>query len=448
MYDWRKLLLAGVCFVLLTGLVLAQDGEEPSAAPIDEATSLDTGVDRLKAILTPKRKGEIEVLVTAWWSKLETALDDLASASETAEKTRLRGERDAILERFELVLAAFEAKGGDGGEARTYLAAVQPDSIGELGESLKEPSVILTSLKEWAASDEGGIKWAKRIGLFIVVLIAFKIVASILGGITRKAVSRLKKTSELLKDFFVNTVKKLTTFIGLVIGLSVIGVDIGPFLAAMGALGFIIAFALQGTLSNFASGIMILLYRPYDIGDVVSVSGVVGKVSAMSLVSTTVLTPDNQINVVPNNSIWGGIITNVTGNKTRRVDMVMGIGYDDDIAKAQSIIESILDGHELILKDPAPVVQVHELADSSVNFVVRPWCATADYWTVYWDVTRQVKLRFDEEGVSIPFPQRDVHVHQVGAPIAAPGHTPTGSSEGHRTDTETAVMEGEGDDEN
>ena len=133
----------------------------------------------------------------------------------------------------------------------------------------------------------------------------------------------------------------------------------------------------------------------------------------MSLVSTTLRLPDNQIVVIPNNSIWGGVITNVTGSETRRVDLMFGVGYGDDLAKAQKILEDVVSSHPNVLADPAPVVKVHELADSSVNFVVRPWTKTSDYWGVYWDLTRSVKERFDAEGVSIPFPQRDVHLHQA-----------------------------------
>ena len=141
--------------------------------------------------------------------------------------------------------------------------------------------------------------------------------------------------------------------------------------------------------------------------------GVTGTVDSMNLVSTTIKTPDNQSLIVPNGQIWGDVITNVTGNATRRVDLVFGIGYDDDIAKAQKVLEDIVDGHNLVLKNPAYVIKVHELADSSVNFICRPWVRTGDYWTVYWDITRAVKERFDAEGIGIPYPQRDVHVYQM-----------------------------------
>ena len=184
------------------------------------------------------------------------------------------------------------------------------------------------------------------------------------------------------------------------------------WLHLVGILVFALGFALKDTIANLLSGIMILLYRPYDIGNFVNVAGVSGTVSAMTLVSTTLTLPDNQTVVIPNNSIWGGIITNVTVSPTRRVDLVFGIGYGDDIDKASSVLERVVREHPMVLKDPEPVIKVHELADSSVNFVVRPWAETENYWQVYWDLTRQVKQAFDAEGITIPFPQRDVHVYR------------------------------------
>ena len=255
--------------------------------------------------------------------------------------------------------------------------------------------------------------------MFLAILLVFKILAGIAGRITEKALSTSKlQVSNLLKSFFSNVVSKTVFLVGLLIAISSIGVSIGPLLAGVGVLGFVIGFALQDTLSNFAAGVMILLYRPYDVGDVVSAGGVTGKVEAMSLVSTTILTPDNQVMIVPNGSIWGGVIQNVTHREQRRVDLVAGIGYEDDIEHAERVLNEIVTGHEKVLSDPAPVIKLHELADSSVNFVVRPWCKTSDYWDVYWDVTRQIKLRFDEEGISIPYPQQDVHVHPAGAELS------------------------------
>jgi small conductance mechanosensitive channel len=206
--------------------------------------------------------------------------------------------------------------------------------------------------------------------------------------------------------------RRLVLFIGFFVGLSALEVNVGPVLAVIGAAGFVIAFALQNSLSNFASGILMLLYRPFDTGEVINVAGTLGKVESMNLLSTQLRTPDNQLVIVPNNSVWGDVITNVTGITQRRVDMMFGIGYNDDIDKAQKILEEIVTSHEKVLKDPEPIVKLHELGDSSVNFICRPWTRPDDYWNVYWDITREVKRRFDAEGVSIPFPQRDVHIYQ------------------------------------
>jgi small conductance mechanosensitive channel len=200
--------------------------------------------------------------------------------------------------------------------------------------------------------------------------------------------------------------------IGLIVALAALEVNIGPLLAAVGAAGFVVGFALQGTLSNFASGLLILAYRPFDVGHVIEAAGVSGIVDSVSLFSTHIRTFDNKVMIVPNNDIWGGTITNATASDTRRVDMTFGIGYKDDTGQAKTILETLLKDHELVLGDPAPVVKLHELADSSVNFVCRPWVKTADYWTVYWDITYAVKEQFDQQGISIPFPQRDVHVFQ------------------------------------
>jgi small conductance mechanosensitive channel len=218
--------------------------------------------------------------------------------------------------------------------------------------------------------------------------------------------------SHLLRRMIVATVRNLVVIIGVLLAISQLGISLGPLLAGLGIAGFIIGFALQDTLSNFASGIMILLYRPFDVGDVVDAGGVSGKVSHMSLVNTTFMTFDNQKLVVPNNKIWEGVITNLTAQRTRRVDLVFGISYDDDIEKAETILREVVDAHDAVLDDPEPLIKVHELGDSSVNFIVRPWVNTDDYWNTYWDLTKAVKQQFDKEGISIPFPQRDVHVYE------------------------------------
>ena len=426
--EWlnKHAYLTVVFLVLASLLVLsieatAADGVPP---PVPATTgNPEIPVKELQYLLKPLTKGDLVVEADGWQAVLK---DHIAKISEKQiqalqadgttktqileEVTKLQEQQTALIDRVNAVIDELRKKGGEIEAYEKYLAAVSGIKI-----DVTDAGSTWTVITGWLKSSEGGLRWLKNIIFFVVTIVVFMILSAILGKATQGAVAKIKGASALLKDFLINVVRKTIFLVGLVVALSMLEVNIGPFLAAIGAAGFIIGFALQGTLSNFAAGIMILLYRPYDIGNFVNVAGISGTVSAMSLVSTTLTLPDNQTVIVPNNSIWGGIITNVTGSETRRVDMVFGIGYDDDIAKAQSILEKIVIDHPLVLGSPEPVIRVNELADSSVNFVCRPWAKTSDYWTVYWDITRQVKEQFDQNSISIPFPQRDVHVHQVSA---------------------------------
>ncbi len=249
--------------------------------------------------------------------------------------------------------------------------------------------------------------------LLLFALIVF--IAARLGRIARRLAGRGLDSSRipvsnLLKRMIVSSIGNLILLIGILIALSQMGISLGPLLAGLGIAGFIVGFALQDTLSNFASGMMILMYRPFDVGDFVTAGGVTGRVDRMSLVNTTFTTLDNQVMVVPNNLIWQSVITNVTAQTTRRVDLTFGIAYSDDFATVERVLWEILDGYDKILPEPKPLVKLHELGESSVNVIVRPWVKTEDYWETYWDLTRAVKERFDAEGITIPFPQRDVHM--------------------------------------
>jgi len=276
------------------------------------------------------------------------------------------------------------------------------------------------SVRAWLRDQSGGI-FLKSVTILLVLFI-FGVLARLARRIANKAISASPvQTTELLRRLLVGMASKAMWLIAFLVVLSVFGIDVGPMLAGLGIAGFVLGFALQDTLSNFAAGLMIMFYRPFDVGDVVTAGGVQGKVESVTLVSTVITTFDNQVLIVPNNKVWGEVINNVTAQDTRRVDLVFGIGYPDDAAKARRIMEDVLASHELVLADPEPVVRLHELADSSVNFICRPWCRTEDYWTVYWDVTETVKQRFDAEGISIPFPQRDVHLYPHGAGVQASG---------------------------
>ena len=328
--------------------------------------------------------------------------------------TKLREQRTAISDKLNLILLEINERIGmkkDGTELdevlvyRRYL-----NSVGGVAIDVSDSTSALVNIRGWMVSEQGGIRWLINIATFVLIILAAMAVSFLLKNAIKKAFNVAGSRSQLLSDFVSNIVSKFVMLWGILIALAALEVNVGPIMAIVGAAGFVIAFALQGTLSNFASGIMMMLYRPFDIGDVVEVTGILGKVKSMNLVSTTIMTADNRSMLIPNNSIWGNVITNITSSGTRRVDMIFGIGYGDDMAKAQGIIERILEQHPLVLKDLEPTVKVHELADSSVNFICRPWVKTEDYWTTYWEVTRAVKESFDNEGVSIPFPQRDMHI--------------------------------------
>ena len=249
--------------------------------------------------------------------------------------------------------------------------------------------------------------------LFLLVLWIAVAVSRLTRRLVAEGLKRSNlKISQLLKNMIVSTAGGLVLLLGVLFGLAQLGISVGPLLAGLGIAGFIVGFALQDTLGNFAAGMMILLFRPYDVGDVVEAGGVFGKVSDMSLVNTTILTFDNQTLVMPNSKIWGDVTKNVTAQEKRRVDMTFGIGYGDDIPKAEKVLTEIVTGHDKVLEDPAPVIRLHTLNESSVDFIVRPWVNKDDYWDVYWDITRAVKTRFDEDGISIPFPQRDIHLYR------------------------------------
>ena len=348
--------------------------------------------------------------------QVETATDEEEIVEQATEKkdellddvNELLTQQTAISDRLKVVLDSYEAKGGDATDARSYLAA-----IGGIEVDVTDASATWSAVTGWLASDEGGYRWAKNLALFLTTILVSWLLSLFISSIVRRIINRTSNISVMARSVVVNAVRRCVLAVGVLIGLAMLEINIGPLLAALGATGFIVGFALQGTLSNFASGLMILVYRPFDTGDLVEAGGVMGRIDEMNLVSTTFLTLDNQKIIVPNNSIWGSVIRNVTANDIRRVDMTFGIGYEDDIQLAQSTLCEIIEQNDMILQDPAPLVKLHELGDSSVNFICRPWTLTSNYWDVYWDVTRAVKERFDEVGISIPFPQQDVHVHQV-----------------------------------
>ena len=255
------------------------------------------------------------------------------------------------------------------------------------------------------------IPWGINIVMALVIYIIGKFVVGVLVNVFGKVLAR-SKYDDMLIDFVKAIVNATLMLFVIVASLDKLGVNTTSIVAIFGAAGLAIGLSLQGSLQNFAAGVMLLIFRPFKADDFINAGGEMGTVNSISIFTTMLTTPDNKQIIVPNGKIYGGNITNFSANETRRVDMVVGISYDSDLRKAKEILNEMVAADERILKDPAPNVAVSELADSSVNFVVRPWVKSADFWDVKFDFTEAIKLRFDSEGIGIPFPQMDVHVHK------------------------------------
>ena len=277
----------------------------------------------------------------------------------------------------------------------------------------------LGKIKEWLVVN--GADLIVDLIVVLVILVVGRIVIDWLCNALRSSLQRTKRVSELLESFFVNVANKVLWVVLIMIAIQRLGIEIGPLVAGLGVTGFIVGFAFQESLGNLAAGMMIALNEPFTVGDFVEVAGKSGVVKEMNMMATTIFTPDNKKIVVPNNTLWGSCITNYTALDTRRVDLVVGVSYSSDIGKAKQVIQDALKQQDLVLDEPAPTVEVTEMADSSVNLVVRPWCTTATYWGTYFAVNQAVKEALDNAGVEIPFPQRDVHlIPAEGMPAPMP----------------------------
>jgi small conductance mechanosensitive channel len=257
------------------------------------------------------------------------------------------------------------------------------------------------------------VPWSIQALTALVIFILGRIVARWVSGLVEKQMQK-HGLDRMLVRLTKNTAYYALLAVVILAALDQLGVNTTSALAAFGAVGLAVGLAVKDSLSNFAAGVMIALFRPFKLGHYVEAAGTSGTVMEVGMFNTTLLTPDNKRVVVPNRLIYNDTIVNYSAEDTRRVDMVFGIGYEDDMDQARQLIESILATDKRILKDPAPTVAVNELADSSVNFVVRPWCKKEDYWDIRFAMLEQIKLAFDQNGISIPYPQQDVHMHEAG----------------------------------
>mgnify|MGYP005848363465 CR=1 FL=1 len=250
---------------------------------------------------------------------------------------------------------------------------------------------LVSQTLAWATSRDDGIQLAWDVGVIVPSLLVLITLARMVRRGTRRWIGRVPNLSKLLQAFLVAMVYWIVLAFGLMVVLSMLGIDISPVFALIGGAAFILAFAFQDTLGNLASGLMIMINRRFDEGDYVSVGGVAGTAKSVSIVATKVITPDNQVIVIPNKQVWGNVITNVTTSPTRRLDLVFGIACEDSVDTAIKVMEDAVRAHPLVLPLPEPMIRLNELGESSVNIVVRPWVKGEDYWTLYWDLTRQIK---------------------------------------------------------
>jgi len=266
-------------------------------------------------------------------------------------------------------------------------------------DSLNIQDIISTYVIPW------GVNIIMALAIFVIGRWVARILLTVVDKMLRKA-----GMDDMLVNFVHSILNALLLLFIIIASLDQLGVDTTSFIALIGAAGLAVGLALQGSLQNFASGVLLIVFRPFKVGHFIEAAGVSGVVEEIGIFSTRMKTGDNREIIVPNGAIYGGTITNNSARNTRRIDMVFGIGYDDDIRKAKEIMQSILDADERVFSDPAPLIAVAELADSSVNFNVRPWVKSGDYWAVKFDVTEKIKLAFDDAGISIPYPQMDVHL--------------------------------------
>ena len=256
------------------------------------------------------------------------------------------------------------------------------------------------------------LPWGINLLLALLVFFVGRMVARVIVAVSRRLLIRAK-LDDILINFIAAILKAILLLIVIIAALDQLGVDTTSLIAVLGAAGLAVGLALQDSLKNFAAGVLLMVFRPFKTGDFVEAGGISGVVETISIFSSTLRTGDNREIIIPNGAIYNGVITNHSARETRRVDMVFGIGYGDDLRKAKETIVAILDADERVLAEPEPLVAVAELANSSVNINVRPWVKNEDYWAVRYGLTEQIKLAFDDKGISIPYPQLDFHMDKA-----------------------------------
>ena len=438
--KWVFLIAALVAFGLPTGAfaqateAAGADRQEPEVtgspaepAP-DELVALTSrsniSMAELSHLLVPLTAEELEEVSKTWLQLVRGKTEEIARAqagrvssanpsdeAKIAAISRLVEQRARLLERYMLVVDSLERKGGDPELVQTLRSYRQGILYEET--ALAPARALLGSFIEWLGRPDGGRAVLWRIFVAFLAVAGIILAARIARGFVKLWIGRFTKVSKLLQAFIVGAFFWLFVLAGVIIVLASMDVDITPVFALIGGASFILAFAFQDTLGNLASGLMIMINQPFDEGDYIEVGGVGGTVKNVNMVGTTVATPDNRIIVVPNKNVWGNVIVNTTASETRRVDLEFGASYADSIQDVLDLLKEQVAAHPKVLPEPPTDIRPAELGTSAVRFVCRPWVNAEDYWDVKCELTQSVKEAFDARGLTMPFPQQDVHVKSL-----------------------------------
>lgn len=384
----------------------------PSSLELSNALERATGLGTESSVVSPKSPVPSTSDIPSIGSEKTSNTATEAEAVSTAAKrqllgnlTQLRDQRSDLIDRFNVVVAELRKKGGDIVAFEKYRDAAVADLV-----DAKDTSAVWSFLSGWAKSESGGLKWTRNTLFFVSILLVSYALSIAVGWIAERLAVRTRTLSNLQRALLKTGLQRITVLIGLLLGLSVIGVPVGPLVAVLSALGVVLGFALQESLASFFSGILILIYRPFDIGDLVETGGINGKVAAMNLMSTHFRTLDNKLMIVPNSAVFGERITVTTEGTRRRLDILLSIKKPGSVDETRNRIELILSSHGKILTDPAPVVRLQNLSESDATFICLPWTNSEDYSDVFWDITCKAKEIFGEDISSKPVSEQEMSI--------------------------------------
>jgi len=387
---------------------------------------LDEEIDphEIRSLLAPLTAENLEKLAKQTEDKIQSVFlsgIELSIALKDADPEKQNLIRQQIIVNSEIawelaakyrrVLNAWTDHGGDPkviNPHRQYFRSLTIDLI-----TTTERRALAVFLRDWLISPSGGLRVALDIAIFVAMISGILFVSSAARSYARRRLSRTTNTSALSRNFFASSAYWMTLVISFLVVLSLLGIRVSPLLAVFGGISFILGFALQDTIGNAVSGLMIMINRPFDLGHFVRAGNDSGFVESMTIMSTKIRTADNQIIQIPNSKVWSDVIANANASDTRRVDLVFGISYSDDVDKAIGVLKRLVDEHPLCLRAPEVQVFLGGLGENSVDVFCRPWVETKNYWEVYWGLTAAAKQAFDANGITLPFPQVEVHINPV-----------------------------------